>query len=183
MGTTPIYGFPYPDPSDLVANYPALGQDLAEDVETVISGLGGGKVLQVIQATTTTSTAINTSVYTDTTLTATITPSDATSKVLVMVNQSWQFSIGSNFTALGYKIFRGATSIFATPGSNEFGLIQANGATTVALAHYTTINFLDSPNTTSATTYKTQAASGNPGTMTAQYNSATSIIILIEVAA
>jgi hypothetical protein len=45
MGTTPIYGFPYPDPSDLVANYPALGQDLAEDVETVISGLGVGLTL------------------------------------------------------------------------------------------------------------------------------------------
>jgi hypothetical protein len=42
MGTTPIYGFPYPDPSDLVANYPALGQDLAEDIETVIDGLGAG---------------------------------------------------------------------------------------------------------------------------------------------
>ena len=42
MGTTPIFGFPYPDPSDLVANYPALGQDLAEDVETVIAGLGAG---------------------------------------------------------------------------------------------------------------------------------------------
>jgi hypothetical protein len=35
-GTTPIYGFPYPEPSDLVANYPALGQDLAEDVETAL---------------------------------------------------------------------------------------------------------------------------------------------------
>jgi hypothetical protein len=42
MGTTPIYGFPYPDPSDLVANYPALGQTLAEDVENVIDGLPAG---------------------------------------------------------------------------------------------------------------------------------------------
>jgi hypothetical protein len=41
-GATPIYAFPYPDPSDLVANYPALGQDLAEDIETVIDGLGEG---------------------------------------------------------------------------------------------------------------------------------------------
>lgn len=38
-GTTPVYGFPYPEPTDLVADYPALGQDLAEDVETVIQGL------------------------------------------------------------------------------------------------------------------------------------------------
>jgi hypothetical protein len=50
MGTTPIYGFPYPDPSDLVANYPALGQDLAEDVETVIAALGSG--LNVVTPTT-----------------------------------------------------------------------------------------------------------------------------------
>jgi hypothetical protein len=49
-GSTPIYGFPYPDPSDLVANYPALGQDLAEDVETVISGLGSG--LNIVAPTT-----------------------------------------------------------------------------------------------------------------------------------
>jgi hypothetical protein len=41
-GSTPIYGFPYPDPSDLVANYPALGQDLAEDIETVIDNLPAG---------------------------------------------------------------------------------------------------------------------------------------------
>jgi hypothetical protein len=41
MGTTPIYGFPYPDPSDLVANYPAMGQELAEDIEAVLPTLGG----------------------------------------------------------------------------------------------------------------------------------------------
>lgn len=40
-GTTPIYGFPYPEPSDLVANYPALGQELAEDIEAVLPTLGG----------------------------------------------------------------------------------------------------------------------------------------------
>jgi hypothetical protein len=40
-GSTPIFGFPYPDPSDLVANYPALGQQLAEDVETEIISSGG----------------------------------------------------------------------------------------------------------------------------------------------
>jgi hypothetical protein len=41
MGTTPVFGFPYPDPSDLVANYPALGQQLAEDVEDEIIASGG----------------------------------------------------------------------------------------------------------------------------------------------
>lgn len=32
-GSTPIYGLPYPQPSDLVANYPALGEDLAETLD------------------------------------------------------------------------------------------------------------------------------------------------------
>jgi hypothetical protein len=41
-GSTPIYGLPYPQATDLVADYPALGQELAEDIESVISGLGGG---------------------------------------------------------------------------------------------------------------------------------------------
>lgn len=56
-GATPIFGFPYPDPSDLVANYPALGQDLAEDVETAILGSGG--VTLVTTSTFTTSSAVN----------------------------------------------------------------------------------------------------------------------------
>jgi hypothetical protein len=45
MGTTPIYGFPYPDPSDLVANYPALGQELAEDIEAVLPTIGGSVLI------------------------------------------------------------------------------------------------------------------------------------------
>jgi hypothetical protein len=40
-GTTPVYGFPYPEPTDLVADYPALGQQLAEDVEDVLPTIGG----------------------------------------------------------------------------------------------------------------------------------------------
>lgn len=46
-GSTPIYGFPYPESSDLVANYPALGQDLAEDIESTISGLTLGALTLV----------------------------------------------------------------------------------------------------------------------------------------
>lgn len=36
-GATPIYSLPYPEPSDLVANYPALGQDLAEDLDGILA--------------------------------------------------------------------------------------------------------------------------------------------------
>lgn len=40
-GTTPVYGFPYPEPTDLVADYPALGQQLAEEIEDVLPTIGG----------------------------------------------------------------------------------------------------------------------------------------------
>ena len=40
-GTTPVYGFPYPEPTDLVADYPALGQQLAEDIEATLPTIGG----------------------------------------------------------------------------------------------------------------------------------------------
>jgi hypothetical protein len=46
-GSTPIYGFPYPQPSDLVANYPALGQQLAEDVETEIAAIPPGGLVHI----------------------------------------------------------------------------------------------------------------------------------------
>jgi hypothetical protein len=46
-GATPIYSFPYPESSDLVAAYPALGQDLAEDIETVIAALPPGGLTHI----------------------------------------------------------------------------------------------------------------------------------------
>jgi len=62
-GSTPVFGFPYPDPSDLVANYPALGQQLAEDVEDEIIA-SGGLVLVASQSFTTVSSASINSCFT-----------------------------------------------------------------------------------------------------------------------
>ena len=51
---------------------------------------GGGKVLQVVQATYSTATTIASTTYTDTGLSLSITPSDATSKILVIANIAGQ---------------------------------------------------------------------------------------------
>jgi hypothetical protein len=58
-GSTPIYGFPYPDPSDLVANYPALGQQLAEDIEDVLPTLGGLTLITTATVSAANSVSIN----------------------------------------------------------------------------------------------------------------------------
>jgi hypothetical protein len=115
---------------------------------------GGGKVLQVLQDTLTTELSVTSTSYADTGLTITITPSSATSKVLVMANIQGVFkNSGDTANGVMLKTLRGATNIV---GSEMNGY---TGASTIN--HIGSINYilLDEPATTSATTYKVQIAS------------------------
>ena len=146
---------------------------------------GGGKVLQVVQGTTGTATTLNTTTFTDTTITATITPSSASSKVLAMVCLNYYMGITGNSKGCSTQLLRGATSIF-NDGTSSFGTgyIVAVGSSPVALANRVAMNYLDSPATTSATTYKLQAKTGNVNNdFVCQYDSAMSSIILLEIGA
>jgi ketopantoate reductase len=157
------------------------GQTLVAD-STAATGLkwatpsGGGKVLQVVSATYATQTSSSSSSYADTGLTATITPTLATSKVLVLMTQNGVTKITSD-TYGRFKLFRGATEIAYVQSSvGETGSSAVNGAGTVA------ISYLDSPATTSATTYKTQFASGaNLAAIRVQDSSSLSSIVLLEI--
>jgi hypothetical protein len=110
---------------------------------------GGGKVLQVINATYGTETGSTSTTFADTGLTATITPSSATSKVLVIVSQMGVSKTGD--TRVKIKLMRGATDILkmcditGNTSSTQFNSIGSVSS-----------SYLDSPATTSATTYKTQ---------------------------
>jgi hypothetical protein len=137
------------------------GQVLTAD-STAATGLkwatagGGGKVLQVVQGVTTTKTTISTSTYTDTGITATITPTSSTSKILVLVTATalaYRASSGT-YNNSSAKIVRGATDIMVQPIAQ-----QTEGASTTSqsIASSVALNYLDSPATTSATTYKLQA--------------------------
>ena len=76
-----------------------------------IPSIPGGKVLQVVQATTSTATEVASSTYADSGLTADITPSATGSKVLVIVNQNLQVSISDNGNQGLVKILRDTTAI------------------------------------------------------------------------
>jgi hypothetical protein len=141
---------------------------------------GGGKVLQVVQATNSTAAANSTTTYADTNLTASITPSAATSKVLVIVHQNGTTKSNGNVNNANYlKLLRGVTDL------TTFG--TSVGFTSTAIYNYVgscSTAYLDSPNTTSATTYKTQfkndVAAAAVGVQT---GSATSTITLMEIGA
>jgi hypothetical protein len=112
---------------------------------------GGGKVLQVVSATTTTATTIATTTLTDTTITATITPTLATSKILVIISAVGYLYRSVTAIGSGAQLLRGATAI-QTWISPNFLFNQSTG-----LNVNQAITCLDAPATTSATTYKLQA--------------------------
>jgi hypothetical protein len=172
------------------ANTPArLGIGSTGNVLTVASGIpswaapaGGGKVLQVVQGTTTTGITSTTTTYADTNLTASITPSSASSKVLVLITQSFSMYASSTDEVMAkVKLLRGATDILSYTG-DFLKLRGANG--TLTLAGIFPITYLDSPATTSSTTYKTQGAVNATGaSRQITFNNFSSQIILMEIGA
>ena len=139
---------------------------------------GAFRVLQVVGGTRVTQTTSSTNVFVDTGLTVTITPQSATSKILVLVNQADCYKETNN-TYQELRLMRDATAL------NSFGAFggytNSNvsiGFGTVSTAH------LDSPATTSATTYKTQLRSVNNNAIVGcQGANSTSTITAIEISA
>jgi hypothetical protein len=151
-----------------------------------------GKVLQVVYASYSTSTTSTSTTYTDSGLSATITPSATSSKVMILTTQTLSVDRSSGGQYSRLKLLRGATDILTIGGSTNqqmFGMeVYATGTTYLEIDGVVPVNYLDSPSTTSATTYKTQfACSQQPGgptvTVTGQRNSATSTMILLEIGA
>jgi hypothetical protein len=181
MATT-ANGTPYVESSDLVANYPAVSLALAEHIDDI------GKILQIVSGTATTTVTITTSTVTDSGLSATITPSSITSKILVMVNQMTQLSRAGTSGDLGacrVQIFRDSTSIWSS-GANRWGSMGTASSTNPYKNTHAGLIYLDSPASTSALTYKTRGDTNPNYTMsfnTIDGAASTSQIVLIEVAA
>ena len=144
------------------------------------ASLPTGSVLQVVNGTYSTAASNSTSTYADTGLTASITPSSATSKILVVVHQADPYkSVTNTGSGVNIKLVRGATDIVTFGLANCYtGTAMQNNGTTISTS------FLDSPATTSSTTYKTQFANfTNAAAVGLQASGGTSTITLMEIAA
>jgi hypothetical protein len=150
----------------------------------------GGKILQVVSASTTTAVGVATATYTDTTLTATITPTSVTSQILILVMQACRFARTANTQAIGIRILRGATVIYepVTDANGPYSSYAAlANVTSIDIRQNIQINYVDSPATTSAVTYKTQGRpylTTSTGSCTFQLSNLTnqqSTIILMEI--
>ena len=157
---------------------------------------GGGGIIQVVQTTLTGAFTTSASSPTDVTgLTATITPTSSTSKVLATVSLG-TFNSQHELKRAVINIVRGSTNVLvgdADTGVEATAVMctrskDGNGAHVQIPFSYTV---LDSPNTTSATTYKLQvyATDGDtvsinrPGTRDAYSANTASTLVLMEVSA
>lgn len=133
------------------------------------------KVLQVVNATYGTQTANSSSTYADTGLTLSITPVSTLSKILVTVFQCGLRKV--NDTYIGLKLLRGATLL--AQFESQAAYTQSVAENNVGASGVT---YLDSPASTSSTTYKTQFASvNNIASVAVQMGGCVSSITLMEL--
>ena len=136
-----------------------------------------GAVLQVVSGTLTTTITSTSSTLGNTGLTATITPSSTSSKILVSVHQSGLGKDSAN-TRIGIAVLRGSTNIGWV--AKQAGFTGSTATNFVATASG---EFLDSPSSTSAVSYKTQINSyANNANVYCNLGGTTSTITLMEIA-
>lgn len=167
-GSTPIYGFPYPLATDLVADYPALGLDLATDVETALAAASVIKQV-VYQAKTDTASASVTGNGGESgnLISASITPAATANKVLVIVS----INVAGTEAGVFARTYRGSTQIFQ--GDTASTRQRVSGSTRnvePATPMQITYATLDSPSTTSATTYAVRLSHQASTTQTVYVN-------------
>ena len=131
-----------------------------------------GSVLQVVSVNGGALVQSTSSSFIDAGLSATITPSSTSSKILIIVDQLLAADAAGWWA--GYGIYRGSTSI------KETSYELRNGGSHIHSR--VSLNYLDSPSTTSATTYKTMFRRTTGSTASVNDNSAPSTITLMEIA-
>jgi len=120
-----------------------------------------GRVLQVVSNTFSTATSTTSTSYQASGLTLSITPTSATSKILITGAVPYDVYGGTSNQAT-LTLYKGATNLM----TNGFAIIASGGSSEIQ-AGSMAVNFLDSPATTSSTTYTiyfrvAPTASGTP---------------------
>jgi len=152
----------------------------ATGVNRVADGadMPAGSVIQVIYGSTSTEVANTSSSWVDTGLSATITPTSTSSNILIIQSSHFFDTNASGAVGFTTQLLRGSSSI------KEFAYPIYNAGTVMAQA---SASYLDSPSTTSATTYKMQYRNVVGTTnIIAQYDDSNgdsvSTMILMEIA-
>ena len=134
-----------------------------------------GHILQTLINENSSELTLSTATYTDTGLSVSITPRSTSSKILCMWNMQWLTSTTVP-SGIGIQLVRGSTNVW-TSGTNYD--MQSRISSERVRGSWM---YLDSPNTTSATTYKIQVSSQNGSTIYLNDDSNKTQLLIQEVA-
>jgi hypothetical protein len=164
------WNIPYAEPADLVRDWPALSEDVADAVAAGLSA--ASLVKQVVQTVKTdqfsASVATGTESSDVTGLTVTITPSSATSKVLVLCQISAATSgTTAGNAGVGATLYRGTTAILQGDSSSTYSRVTIGASDSGFRAgNSLVISYLDSPGVATAVTYGVRLRHTGSGTLT-----------------
>ena len=151
------------------------GQVLSTNGSGALSWVQGGRILQVVMGTTVTRATITSATFTNSNLSVTITPASASNSILLYVTESIYVEAAAG---AGYMdIARGTTNLSGQ--SNGFVSCSSNTDKFFPAA----IVYLDSPNTTSATTYTLRGRRSSASGSVLLGDNNKGVIIAMEVAA
>jgi len=137
-----------------------------------------GAVLQVVQINYSTTFSTTSSSYVATGMSASITPSSTSNKVMILA----QYQIGNGSSYWSYSTFyrNGTTNLAATGSGNPVGSYNNNSTDFHIPTYY---GYLDSPATTSSVTYALYVKSSSAGsTVRCHVDSMPSSLMLLEIA-
>ena len=157
--------------SDVTITVPAV-------TGTMLTNKTAGTVLQVVQATTTTATTTSSTSFVSTTLAASITPSSASSKILIF---GQVHAVGAVSTSQpNITLYRGGTNLVGVSYGLGDGYVDTGGYAEWLLP----FSLLDSPSSTSSVTYTLYGRNAS-GASTVSFGSASRVcvITLMEIAA
>ena len=146
-----------------------------------IASLPAGSVLQVVTYTNTTQITTTSTSYAGCGLTAEITPSSSSNKILILCHT--HASTSNALSSAIFTLFRGTVSgtDLGNAAAEGMGSVYGEGGQTRGMISFA---YLDSPSTTSLQLYTLAFKSGNAThTQTAQKNNSKGSIVLMEIAA
>ncbi len=145
---------------------------LSGDTGVPASGMPTGSVIQTVNATYSTQASTSSSSFANTGLTVSITPTSATSKILILVTFMAYVPSGRNLLT---TITRGSTNL----GTSPYGMGTVYGSSS-GVQGASAISYLDSPATTSSTTYSL-AIAAELGTTYVCFNGERASITVMEI--
>ena len=162
------------------ANLAALGSNAGSTGVLASAAMPAGSVLQVVTSTNSTQTSTTNSSYQASSLTVTITPKFANSKILINVSSTCTNTNSSQQS--WYTIYRNGATNLGGGASNGLSVNQPQLTAGYYVWTPLSINYLDSPSTTSATSYTLYLAATGGSTAYVNWSNFLSTITAQEIA-